>query len=119
MNAITINIETFKSEDGVSGTIDLTINGETQTVDCYNQDLRSKGRAWTIIVGGLACKFQTGTKVWPATITYWPEQNIFTQLGPVNYSRVNGGRRRYQLVGFKNHFTESENRSQHNGGYKN
>jgi len=116
-NAITTSIETFKSEDGVYGTIDLTINGEIQTVRCLNHDLRSQGRAWTITVFGIACKFQTGNKVWPAKITYWPEKEMFSALSPFNYSRVNGGRRSYQLVGFENHFTKSANRSQHNGGY--
>lgn len=119
MKAITTNIETFKSNDGVFGTIDLTINGKTETVPCWNRDLRAQNRGWNMIVSGVACKFLTGNKVWPAQITFWPETGGFTGLNPVGYSRVNGGRRAYQLVGFESEFQNSDIRSQHNGGYKN
>lgn len=118
-NAITTSIETFKSEDGVSGTIEVTINGKTETLRCWNADLRAKGRAWTVTIYGIACKFQTGDKIWPAQITYWPEQNKFSALEPAGYTRVKGGRRSYQLIGFKSEFQDSNRRSQHNGGYRN
>ncbi len=114
-----VNLETLKSVNGASCTIELTINGKTETVRCWNMDYRDLGRAWIIYVYGIACKFQTGDKVWPAQVTFWPESNKITTLEPVNYSRVNGRRRQYQLVGFESEFVESANRSQHNGGYKN
>ena len=119
MNAITANIETFTPTSEYAGLIQVTIDGKTQTVECWNMDLRDKGRAWTIRIYGIACKFQTGDIVWPAEITYWPERNSFSQLEPQNYSRVNGRRRAYQLVGFESDYQESNRRSQHNGGYRN
>jgi hypothetical protein len=119
MNSITANIETFTPTSEYAGLIQVTIDGKTQTVKCWNMDCRDKGRGWAIRIYGIACKFQTGDKVWPAEITYWPERNSFSQLEPQNYSRVNGRRRAYQLVGFESDYQESNRRSQHNGGYRN
>lgn len=113
-----VHLNTLNLKDRCFGTIEITINGETQTVNCWSKDSREQGRGWWIDIYGIACKFRNGNKIWPAEITYSVESDKFFDLKPRNYTRYNKGIY-CSLIGFESDFQDSQVRSQHNGGYRN
>ncbi len=114
-----VHFDTLKVVDGQNCTIDITINGKTQTVRAWNTDCRDRrDNYWLITIYGIACRFRSGNKVWPAEILYWPLSKKITGLKPRNYTRCNKPTL-VSLAGFESDFEESKVRSQHNGGYRN
>jgi hypothetical protein len=112
-----VHIDTLKLVDGFLGTIDVTINGKTETVQCWNKDARERGRGWYINVNGIACKIGRGVKVWPASVLFNAETGKITNLLPRNYQAYNR-HLHCTLVGFESDHQDKANRSLHNGGYR-
>lgn len=100
--------QTWESRKGTQSreitTIEVSAIGKRARVQCYETEK-------CIDIFGLAVRFRTGTKVWPASAVYWKEGGSVNNLRP-NIDKFNG--QFCQLVGFFEDFEESANRSQHN-----
>lgn len=83
--------------------VEVTIRGNRREVPCsqvFNDNI-------TIL--GLAVRFQTGSKVWPGTATYW------LKTGVVNHLHANIDKRGHlSLVGYFADYEDKAVRSQHN-----
>ena len=83
--------------------VEVTIDGDRRWVgaSAISND--------NFIIFGLAVRFQTGTKVWPGSATYW------TKTGVVNHIRPNIDKNgHFQLVGFAEDYLDKPVRSRHN-----
>lgn len=83
--------------------VEVTVGNDRRRVSCSSE---YNGR---FTIHGLAVRFSQGSKVWPATATYW------LQSGNVNNARPNIDRRgHFHLVGFFEDFDGKKVASQHN-----
>ena len=112
---ITVHLDTLQSKletyDSRSGpvtferqTIEISIGNDRRRVNCHqSRDC--------IDLYGLAVRFRTGAKVWPASAVYWLKSGNVNNLRPM-IDKFNG--QFCQLLGYFEDHEQSKHRSQHN-----
>lgn len=112
---ITVHLDTIESKletyEGRQGpviferqTIEITIGKDRRRVNCH-------ANSESVDLFGLAVRFRTGAKVWPASAVYWRKSGNVNNLRP-NIDKFNG--QFCQLLGFFEDYEQSKVRSQHN-----
>lgn len=115
-----VHAETLKVTDRRSYTVGKGKNAKVREFDCHEVEITIKGdrRAvpcsvfdGCITILGLAVRFPTGTKVWPAKAIYWLESGNVNNLRP-NIDKFHN--QNCSLVGFFADFADKTCRSRHN-----
>lgn len=96
--------KTAKTVEYDMHSIEVTIAGDRREVRCHPSDKN-------VSVFGLAVKFQTGEKIWPASAIYWIEKGTVNNIRP-NIDKFSG--QNCRLVGYMSDFEQSSTRSMHN-----
>jgi len=102
---LTVHAETY---DAAARSIEVSIGNDRRTVRASRI---GEGREARIHVSGLAVRFPTGLKVWPAGACHWIEGNHTNGLRAQIDKR---GSNNVRLVGFFADFANKPTKSDHN-----